>query len=246
MKKILIMLAATLLQGVALCQQIAASRPSDINWLDAPTPDGSPTLRETSNWLDKTLRLYGSYSTWRGGLNPLQDSSQVISVSIDDSCNLNVGIDYATNANTSDRKQKHLRFSHELDEVTIPLGAGIVVSSDGDVRPPRLWIDIQTPGRQSIQIIPRAVNADSFSVDPDDGRISTVGVVTPGAAGKPSYSADFQLDMRSSPPPAAQTRDAEIPVWTDQMVPRIVNAIQHAAALCQSTYKAPSKTREPF
>jgi hypothetical protein len=245
MKRILITLVAVLLQGVAPCQQ-TASQQADTNWLDAPTPDGSPTLRETSNWLDKTLRLYGSHSTWRGGLNPLQDSEQVISVSIDNSCNLNVGVDYATNANTSDRKVKHLRFSHELDRITVPLGAAIAVSSGGDTRPPRLWIDMQTPGRQSIQIVPEAVNANNFSVDPNDGRISTLGAVTPGAAGRPSYSADFQINLRSSPPPAAQTRDAEIPVWTDQMVPRIVNAIQHAAALCQGTYKAPSQTREPF
>lgn len=61
MKKILIILMmAILLPAAAFGQQTASQE--QVNWLDAPTPDGSPTLRETSDYLAKTLQEYGGYS----------------------------------------------------------------------------------------------------------------------------------------------------------------------------------------
>jgi hypothetical protein len=216
---------------------------TEVNWLDAPTPDGSPTLRETSDWLGKTLSLYGSGQSWSGFLD---HADQVTSASIDNNCNLNLAIDYAANTNqNAARRVKHPHFSHELDEITIPLGAGVMVSSQGDHHPTRLWIDIQMP-RQSIQIVPRAVNADDFSVNSDNGYITILRPVTPGPPGNPVYAADFQIDIRTQTPPPAQTLNAEIPAMPGEMAPRIVNAIQHAAALCRSTYKPSAQTKDTF
>lgn len=63
MKKILItLMTAILLPAVAFGQQTASQE--QVNWLDAPTPDGSPTLRETSDYLAKTMQEYGGYSVF--------------------------------------------------------------------------------------------------------------------------------------------------------------------------------------
>lgn len=64
MKKILMTLMtltiSALLSLAASGQQTASQE--QVNWLDAPTPDGSPTLRETSDYLAKTMQEYGGYS----------------------------------------------------------------------------------------------------------------------------------------------------------------------------------------
>jgi hypothetical protein len=63
MKKILMALTIAALLLLAASGQQTASQ-EQVNWLDAPTPDGSPTLRETSDYLAKTMQEYGGYSVF--------------------------------------------------------------------------------------------------------------------------------------------------------------------------------------
>ena len=59
----------------------------DTDWLNAPTPDGSPTLKETSDWLAKTLQDYGGYHPHCGSPGPCLGSFPVLSdVGIDNTC----------------------------------------------------------------------------------------------------------------------------------------------------------------
>src|SRR5271168_4417284 len=67
MKNIFMILFVVTLLVVASLGQQTAPLQADVNWLDAPTPDGSPTLRETSDWLGKTLSLYGGFHDVNGG-----------------------------------------------------------------------------------------------------------------------------------------------------------------------------------
>lgn len=38
----------------------------------------------------------------------------------------------------------------------------------------------------------------------------------------------------------------EVPQSPEEMMPRIVSALQHAVSLCQSVYKTPVQAKEPF
>ncbi len=247
MKNILMILFVVTLFAVASLGQQTAPQHADVNWLDAPTPDSSPTLRETSDWLGKTLPLYGGGSTWNGSL---LDANRVLSASIDNDCNLNLAIDYATNTNkNAERRVKHAHFSHEVDAISVPLGAGVMVAWQGDVHPVRHWIEIQTPGRQSIQVVAQAANPDDYVVNTDTGLIQLIRAATPAKRqpGRPSYTPELQIDLLVSTGPAPdQTPGAEIPPSTYDMGPRIVNALQHAVSLCRGTYKTPVQAKQPF
>jgi hypothetical protein len=56
MKKSLTVLAIVILLALSA---FAGKKKDSTDWLNAPTPDGSPTLKETSDWLAKTLQDYG-------------------------------------------------------------------------------------------------------------------------------------------------------------------------------------------
>lgn len=57
------------------------------DWLNAPTPDGSPTLKETSDWLARTLQDYGGYYPNCGSPGPCLGYFPALSgVGIDNTC----------------------------------------------------------------------------------------------------------------------------------------------------------------
>jgi hypothetical protein len=85
MKRILPILAiAMFLPVVAFAAKKKGQNSTD--WLDAPTPDGSPTLRETSDWLAKTLKGYAGAPEDNGSMG--FDSPAYDSVSINNECEL--------------------------------------------------------------------------------------------------------------------------------------------------------------
>lgn len=113
-KNILVLLAAILLPLSAFGAK--KKQPQDsTDWLNAPTPDGSPTLKETSDWLAKTLAGYGGDP--RGTVY-----SVVQSVGIDNNCNFS----YTESSRARDNKSYR-----ETTEVSFPLGAVTDVHIEG-------------------------------------------------------------------------------------------------------------------
>jgi hypothetical protein len=97
------------------------------DWLNAPTPDGSPTLKQTSDWLAMTFADYGSYSymgTW-----------YVSGVSIDNSCNFH----YTTTQTWGDDRK-----SVQILDHTVPLGAMTDIQPHSDVNDRVIGIEYHT------------------------------------------------------------------------------------------------------
>jgi hypothetical protein len=245
-KKILTIFATAIVlivSALGQTKQDSSAKPQDTtDWLNAPTPDGSPTLRETSDWLDKTFRLYGDSQIWGGG--HMTESDRVLGVHIDNDCNLHLIIDFATQ--DFSKRSKNPRFVQEIDDFSIPLGADLnlydQLNSD--------WhrIEIQSAsGMQAIRIVEDAVGPGDYVLD-GNGHIQTVRSTagTKGQVGGTTYNYDLQIDLIQGVPPAPNTPDAPVPAMGDQMGPRIISAIQHAASLCRSSYKPPVQAKEPF
>lgn len=201
MKKILVVVAiAVLLPCAALAAKKKDQPQNGTDWLNAPTPDGSPTLKETSDWLAKTMEAYG-------GDNSNQPVT-ITGVHIDNSCNF-----YWT-ATVRDRSwNKYL----DITDFSIALGA----------------VTNLTPGN----------NDDGVLIQ--TGQVEAVRTDTHGHYEHRSERASNSGYFGVSRIPEAQPGGA-VPQNPQQMVGRIVSALQHAVNLCQSAYKAPDQTKEPF
>lgn len=68
-------------------------------------------------------------------------------------------------------------------------------------------------------------------------------VVQTGQEGRHVGATFATIDVARSP---QGDIGAQVPQNPDQMVPRIVNALQHAVSLCQGTYEPPAPAKEPF
>lgn len=197
------LLSGTLLFGQAqdsATAQRASAAQQEVDWLDAPTPDGSPTLRETSDWLAKTLIAYG-------GDDPADGShARIGTAHIDNDCSFHVHI----NVTSVDD------LSSALD-VSLPLGA-VVKVSDGVGEVPNVMISTG-----SVKAILLATHTETST---GSRRVQFVGL------------------LLGSHPSADQEETA--PQEPDQMLPRIIRALQHAVDLCRSSYQPPAQTKEPF
>lgn len=167
------------------------------DWLNAPTPDGSPTLKETSDWLSQTMEAYGGNT---------RDPAAVIGVRIDNSCNF-----YWTLRVTDRSWNKYL----DITDYSLPLGA---VTS---------------------------VSATQTGVRLETGQVTAIRLQGHGhyehRTDTAADSAGFEVSRMPEP-----KAGGEAPQQPEQVIPRIVNALQHAVSLCQSTYKPPVQTKQPF
>jgi hypothetical protein len=112
MKRILITLAIAILLPVSAfsAKKKDSSPPPDAtDWLNAPTPDGSPTLKETSDWLAKTWEAYG------GDAN-----TSYFAIHIDNDCSFHMSVAF--------RNGKHM----STNDWSFPLGAVSSVDRDPD------------------------------------------------------------------------------------------------------------------
>jgi hypothetical protein len=135
MKKTLqILLVTILLPGAAFAGKKKDQNAT--NWLDAPTPDGSPTLRETSDWLAKTLKDYAGAPEANGGMG--YDSPAYDSVSINNQCELSYTM--------IPQDQYRRRDWKHAWRITVPLGAVDAVNAGPYETPWRIsWsVDLRT------------------------------------------------------------------------------------------------------
>jgi hypothetical protein len=242
----MILLLAILLPPSAFAgsRKKQAPQPDSTDWLNAPTPDGSPTLKETSDWLARTLADYGGDP--RGNVY-----SFVQSVRIDNNCNF----DFTEVSRARDNKSYH-----DATEVTIPLGAVTDVHIEG-VDGEGLTHLVEDAGY--IAAHPNRLKANDsgsyfrvddagilqelggFSVRLETGQVAAVHDVNYPTRGKSSDGSANSALIDVGAYPAARP-GAELPQRPVQMLPRIVSAFQHAVSLCQSTYKAAAPVKEPF
>jgi hypothetical protein len=117
-------------------QQDNQDNAGGVDWLNAPTPDGSPTLKQTSDWLAKTLQAYGGEDRQSG-------RSVIREVRIDNSCNFH----YSVNE-TGYSGNPYVRGF----DVTLPLGAvHDIYAWISDIDAPPVGIDISTGQTASVQ-----------------------------------------------------------------------------------------------
>jgi hypothetical protein len=217
MKKMGIILMVTVL--LALSAFAGKKKPQDIqdstDWLNAPTPDGSPTLKETSDWLAKTLQDYGGYfSDGDGAVRTIQE------VRIDNNCMFS----YTTVSSGDNGRHT------ETTSTSLPLGAVSEVIGGNSGHPnPSYWGGEDEYGK----LLGFEIKTGQMDAVQNHGRRGSVSPVANEAA----------IDVSNMPKALLGHEDPQKPY---QMIPRIVSALQHAVSLCQSAYKAPAQTKEPF
>ena len=170
------------------------------DWLNAPTPDGSPTLKETRDWLKRVLEGYGGYD-YNGASRPIED------VQIDGKCNFAYKERYIYKLD----KQNVIDLS-----VVLPLGAVTNVS-----------IDQGYPG----EVVLRLSTGQASAIRQTQER-------------KDSYTNSVNIFLERVP--EAQGQQDQVPQTPNQMAPRVIGALEHAAELCRSVYKVPTQPKEPF
>jgi hypothetical protein len=223
MKKILIILTmAILLPAVAFAGQPQDSKqkpPQDTtDWLNAPTPDGSPTLKETSDWLAKTLEEYGGFDNVSGD-GSLISKTNIDGVRIDNDCSFHYTLKL-WGYEISSRKNRWTS-----TDVSLPLGA---VSR------------VQTRGLYDDSI---AVSAH-FAIDITTGNLEVVQEADRGKKqAQITFGTKAAFEVLRTPNP---TPGAAAPTPPDEMAPHIVNALSHATSLCRSAYKPPAEVKQPF
>lgn len=248
------LLSGTLLfsqaQDTATAQRASAAQ-QEVDWLDAPTPDGSPTLRETSDWLAKTLTLYGGSNGFEDGVTGSMWSAKVTrsikgalliaDARIDEQCHFIYNEIYAEG--TVKDGSKHQNVSYTGITVSVPLGVPALSIENTYVRGDGHKLEIQTGSTQDIAITTAELNPKDFWMYGNNN----IKVLRQAAwpSGKTNYTNAAQLYVELNPPssnePGSQVTDS-----VDNMRPRIISALQHAAALCRSTYQAPAQKKEPF
>jgi hypothetical protein len=197
-KSVIVLVVAILLPLSALSGK--KKRQDSTDWLNAPTPDGSPTLKQTSDWLAKTLQDYG-------GLPP---NEELTGVRIDNDCTFNYDQDELIS-------RQHLSFSIPLGAITnVEIGH---YDTSGGVP----HVELQTG--QVADVVRRS----SYQYNRK----------------KPSEEAVNEDSIELGKMPRRRP-GGELPQTPEQIAPRVVSAFQHAVNLCQSGYKAPAQSKEPF
>jgi len=243
-KTIAVLVVSILLPLSAFAAKKKQAQQDSTDWLNAPTPDGSPTLKETSDWLARTLTDYGGDP--RGAVYTV-----IQNVRIDNNCNFSFTV--------ASRAQDNKSY-HESTELTVPLGAVTDVHIEG-VDGDGLTHLVEDAGY--IAAHPNRLKANDsgsyfrvddagilqelggFSVRLETGQVAAVHDVNYPTRGKSSDGSANSALIDVGAYPAARP-GAELPQRPVQMLPRIVSAFQHAVSLCQSTYKAAAPVKEPF
>ena len=119
----IILTLAILLPLSALAGKKKQQQSDGTDWLNAPTPDGSPTLKETSDWLAKTLADYGG-SDWD------TYPARVADVGIDNTCT------FRWKAVTDPGKHS------SYDGFAVPLGAVTSVAISPQSSDGHNWLDL--------------------------------------------------------------------------------------------------------
>ncbi len=228
----------------------ATSQGTEVNWLDAPTPDGSPTLRETSDWLAKTLTVYGvsrgpndtvSEGTWGKVTVRVNGTSRIVGAHIDGQCHF-IYNEIDAEGTRVLNKHEHENVSYTGITVSVPLGVpGLVIANDADDGYP---IKIQTGSTHDIAVTSAALDAKNFRINDNYPEILVLREAT-WPAGTTSYTNVVEPAVEVNPPDSSQA-GSQVRVSAFEMRPRIISALQHAAALCGSIYQAPTQKREPF
>jgi hypothetical protein len=105
MKKIILVLAVVILLPLSAFAAKKKPQADSPDWLNAPTPDGSPTLKETSDWLANSLADYAGVDD-----GAISSSTSVSNVAIDNTCTFRWSESYY--------REKHPSYVYAL-----PLGA---------------------------------------------------------------------------------------------------------------------------
>jgi len=209
-KSVIVLVVAILLPLAAFADKKKQPPPgsTDItDWLNAPTPDGSPTLKQTSDWLAKTLQDYGG--DWR-------HATVVSEVRIDNNCV------FSYSEMTPKGPWEN---SGTAIDISFPLGAIT------KVQPSDEGADF---GPHGIEFETGQVEAVRWLKHPQRGSSVEQRVLN---------QIDISLQWARRPQVGL---GSEVPQTRQQVIPRIVSAFQHAVSLCQSTYKAPAQSKEPF
>ena len=243
-KTIAVLVVSILLPLSAFAARKKQAQQDSTDWLNAPTPDGSPTLKETSDWLARTLTDYGGDP--RGAVYTV-----IQNVRIDNNCNFSFTV--------ASRAQDNKSY-HESTELTVPLGAVTDVhieGVDGDglthlvedagyiaAHPTRL----KPNGSGSflrVDDVGILQQLGGFSVSLETGQVAAIHVAGRNSRGKSSEDSGNTISIDIGGYPATRP-GAQVPQEHVQMLPRIVSAFQHAVSLCQSTYKTAAPAKEPF
>jgi len=188
----------------------AGQQQDGTDWLNAPTPDGSPTLKETSDWLEKTLHTFAGAGTkrdgspvyWNGFSYPVYEHA-----AIDNQCNFRI-ITVALDARG--------RMEKKGTEILIPLGAI------------------------------KSVATNSPSYEDSGERMETDVVVRTTAPVIRAYSDRSEWSIQFYKPMPDLNDASAAYIFPKDTAPRVKSALEHAAALCQGTFKAPAQSKEPF
>jgi hypothetical protein len=189
--------------------------------------NNGPTLKETNDWLAKTLKVYAS-----GGPSDYYSGYVFSNFEIDKNCNLSITENY--NLDDPNERIAPKDTVHGTKVVTIPLGAITNV-----YRPPTQYlkgddsyfkdkiIAIETGQIAAVHMVTH------YIVPPSSNHVTTED------SNSNKYYVYVAMYPKASP-------GGEIPQPPSQMVPRVVSALQHAVSLCQGTYAAPPQAKEPF
>jgi hypothetical protein len=208
---LIIIIFAGALMFLAFLPSIAQDR------LNAPTSDASPTLQATSDWLAKTVVVYGG-----GGHDSAYVPESYTYFSVDNSCTLS----YVEAIADPPRVQFGHPYNYFMDSV--PLGAVTKIKASGTTTTVN---GIMVPSSISIE----TGNVAAVSFGNSNGAPATYGIR--------HYTNRATLWFGKIPPTVP---GADIPASPEQMLPRIQKALQHAVDLCRGTYASAPQAKEPF
>jgi hypothetical protein len=195
---------------------IAALSQAGGDRLNAPTTDGSPTLQVTSDWLSQTLQVYG-------GKDDNEGADAFSNISIDNSCTLNFSITTSNLEGTGD---------YVVDTSSIRLGAVSSVQLNVNGGTPGLMI---YTGQVAAVHVVNSPPMNAHGMKKDNIYYGETGNVQ-------DVNSQFIEVMRTP----QVIPGATIPPSPNQMIPRIIAALQHAVTLCAGSYTPPAQSNQPF
>ena len=203
---------------------------SGYDHLNAPTADGSPTLKVTSDWLATTIVNYKASLFVDPRSTPYFNEFQsqgIESPYIDSACI------YHFTTNSNDYSYHYL----------VPLGAISSVSAlsipvserepDMNYRP-NLLLDTGSKTIAAIQAIKTLRNISRKHNNRNSEQTVTNPII---------YLSSIGIILNEVPLPS---QGEAISPSLDQMNERTAKAFQHAVSLCAGTYQAPAQTTQPF
>jgi len=221
---IAILMGAMLFPMSAFGSRRKQQAPETPDRLNAPTPDGSPTLKATSDWLAKALDGYG-------GLNQNFGPTVIQNFRIENDCSLRYTV--------RDTRWSDKHYFHDMD-VSFPLGAVTQVHfamTNGQI----YLIDIRTASVH----LQTGIRTGGNAIDVETGNVEAIQAIDryPGQKPFPRSWSSVSIDLGRSPDPVS---GAEVPQPLDEITPRIARALQHAVSLCQNTYQSPAQSDNLF